>query len=87
MYMRMMCVHYFITPTFVFQGFATNREWNSLRSKGTKRPVSVFEIQSQVRRKSGTQHVDENDHTNWYITQILLMMVLLSTNRTQSIYM
>ena len=32
-------------------GFVTNGEWNSLRAKGDTRPLSVFEIQTEVRRK------------------------------------
>lgn len=33
------------------QGFVTNGEWNSLRAKGLERPVSIFEVRAQVRRK------------------------------------
>ncbi len=32
-------------------GFSTNGKWNSLRSKGAGRPITVFEIRSQVRQK------------------------------------
>ncbi len=32
-------------------GCATNGEWNTLRSKGYMRPISVLEIRAQIRRK------------------------------------
>ena len=31
-------------------GCSTDGEWNSIRSKGRKRPISIFEIRSRVRR-------------------------------------
>ena len=33
----------------IFTGFCTNGEWNSLRSKGNTRPLSIFEIRSRAR--------------------------------------
>lgn len=35
----------------VIIGFTTNGEWNSLRSKGNTRPLSVFEVRSCARKK------------------------------------
>ena len=35
----------------LYSGFVTDGEWNSLRSKGIKRPLSIFEIRAQVCRK------------------------------------
>lgn len=32
-------------------GFTTNGEWNSLRTKGNTRPLSVLQIRSDVRAK------------------------------------
>lgn len=32
-------------------GFVTNGEWNSLRTKGNTRPLSVHEIRAGVRKK------------------------------------
>ena len=32
-------------------GFTSNGEWNSLRSKGNSRPLSIFEVRSLARRK------------------------------------
>ena len=32
-------------------GFTTNGEWNSLRSKGNSRPLSIFEVRSLARQK------------------------------------
>lgn len=48
-----LCVSMCCIPIIIFimPGFSTNGEWNSLRSKGKTRPISVFEIRSQVRRK------------------------------------
>ena len=34
----------------IHAGCSTDGEWNSIRSKGRKRPISIFEIRSRVRR-------------------------------------
>lgn len=36
-----------------FTGFVTNGEWNSNRTKGNTRPLSVLQIRSDVRSKYG----------------------------------
>ena len=45
------CVRYMYTLLLYNAGFVTDGEWNSLRSKGRERPLSIFEIRAQVRRK------------------------------------
>ena len=35
----------------IHSGFTTDGEWNSLRTKGNTRPLSVLQIRSDVRRK------------------------------------
>ena len=32
-------------------GFVTNGEWNSLRTRGNTRPLSVFQIRSEAKAK------------------------------------
>lgn len=39
------------SPIRIIIGFATNGEWNSLRTKGNTRPISVLQIRSNVRAK------------------------------------
>lgn len=35
----------------IYAGFTTDGEWNSLRSKGYTRPLSIFEVRSSARNK------------------------------------
>ena len=42
----LLLIHYTIQA-----GFTSNGEWNSLRSKGNSRPLSIFEVRSLARRK------------------------------------
>ena len=43
----------FICCIFICIGLVTNGEWNSLRTKGNTRPLSVLEIRSNIRLKYG----------------------------------
>ena len=36
---------------YLFLGFVTDGEWNSLRTKGNTRPLSVLQIRADVRTK------------------------------------
>ena len=38
-------------PFMDFVGFTTDGEWNTLRTKGNSRPLSVFQIRADVRSK------------------------------------
>ena len=45
----MICVFLYFHSVFI--GFTTDGEWNSLHAKGYTRPLSVFQIRSDARRK------------------------------------
>ena len=44
--------HYmYVLKLYYIIGFTTNGEWNSLRSKGNNRPLSIFEVRSKARKR------------------------------------
>ena len=48
---ELQCGYFFMPLILNLLGFTTDGEWNSLRSKGNTRPLSVFQVLSDARRK------------------------------------